>query len=259
MRKIRRKMDNNKFHYEQKYLQEIEYKYKTNTRYQRFLVEKIEHSIDNKTDILSLCDIGCGQGLNTFFFLNDFPNAEISGIDLSEHGIEYAKDKWHNPRLKFECANILDYDLSKAQYDVVTAFELLEHIEDWKTVAAAMCNVSKKYIIVSAPIGKMRKYEIKHGHYRNFKKGELELFFQEKGFEVIKTYYAGFPFWSPITRDLLNLLPGDSTSAQSDMGRLNKCISVVLYYMFKYFSCKHIGDQFVGLFKKKDYFTPINT
>ena len=88
--------------------------------------------------------------------------------------------------------------------------------------------VSNRYIMVSVPIGRMREYEKEHGHFRNYQKGELESFFEENGFKTLKTYYAGFPFWSPITRDLLNLLPVDNTSdVQVEMGSAKKMVSLL--------------------------------
>ncbi|MEE3471746.1 MAG: class I SAM-dependent methyltransferase [Butyrivibrio hungatei] len=240
-------------HYESVYKNGVGYKYKTNTRYQRYLVKKLVKKMD-VNNVFSVCDIGCGEGLNTVLFLEDFPNANVLGIDLSDAGIKYAKAHFGDEeRLKFLCGNILDFDLDSNKFEVVTAFEVLEHIEDWKCLAKAMTVASKKYIIVSSPVGKMRAYEKKHGHYRNFKKGELEQFFKENGFSCIACFYAGFPFWSPITRDLLNLVPGDATKAQENMTVFGKCISVILYYLFCFFSTKRfLGDQFVGLFMKDD-------
>lgn len=246
-------MDNNKAHYEKQYLNKIDYKYKTNTRYQRFLVKLLERHMNTK-EVHSVCDVGCGQGLNTAFFVDDFPDAKVLGIDLSSTGIAYANQAYgHIERLEFKCENIVDFDISSKHFDLVTAFELLEHIEDWTSVAEAMTKAANKYIMVSAPVGRMRDYEIKHGHYRNFKKGELENYFINMGFEMVEVYYAGFPFWSPITRDLLNLIPGDSTKAQENMSFIGKTVSLVLYYLYRYCSTrKWGGEQFVGLFKKLD-------
>ncbi len=245
--------DINKGHYNHIYANDINYKYKTNTRYQRYLVECIENYIEDPNNIKSLLDIGCGQGLNTVLFAKDFPKADIVGIDLSDVGIEYAHNRWGGvyDSVRFECGNVMDKDYSKEKYDIVTAFELLEHIEDWKPIAKTMCKVAQKYIIVSAPIGKMRAYETYHGHYRNYQIGELEEFFEGHGFRTLKTYYAGFPFWSPITRNLLNILPGDSTAAQDHLTIFNKLISLMLYYLYRYCSTKNKrGDQFMGLFQK---------
>ena len=40
----------------------------------------------------SVLDVGCGQGLNTVKFADDWPNAKIVGVDLSDVGIKYAND-----------------------------------------------------------------------------------------------------------------------------------------------------------------------
>lgn len=242
--------DNREF-YNEKYGIQVAYKYKTNTRYQRYLIELLEKYIPESRAIQSLCDIGCGQGLNTALFVNDFPNAKIIGIDLSESGIQTAQKAYGQiENLKFKCMDANDLKNTGEQFSLVTAFELLEHIGDWKHVAKLMTELSSDYIMVSSPVGRMREYEKKHGHVRNFKKGELESFFKEQGFSVVKTYYAGFPFWSPIMRNLLNFLPGDSTKLQKNLTWSKKFLSVFLFYCYRYCSTVHYGDQFIGLFVK---------
>ena len=191
--------------------------------------------------------------MNTVKFAEDWPNAKIVGVDLSDIGIEYAERHYgaSNENVSFICGDVSNMLDDNEKFDLVCAFELLEHIEDWEKVATVMTKISNRYIMVSVPIGRMREYEKEHGHFRNYQKGELESFFEEKGFRTLKTYYAGFPFWSPITRNLLNLLPVDNTSdVQVEMGLPKKIVSLLLYYSFRYFSFKNKGDQFVGLFEK---------
>lgn len=239
----------NLVHYNDQYSYDVEYKYKTNTRYQRDLIELLEKEMSYTPK--SVLDVGCGQGLNTVRFTEDWPDAKIVGVDLSDVGIEYAKSHYNSKNISFYCMDVSDLLVEGKKYDLVTAFELLEHIEDWEKIANVMTEISNRYIMVSVPIGRMREYEKEHGHYRNYKKGELESFFEKNGFKTVKTYYAGFPFWSPITRNLLNILPVDNTSdVQVKMGIPKKIISLLMYYSFKYFSFKNKGDQFVGLFEK---------
>lgn len=240
----------NLVHYNDQYSHDIEYKYKTNTRYQRHLVELLEKEMDYEPN--SVLDVGCGQGLNTIKFADDWPNAKIVGVDLSDIGIKYANSHYGSEKnVSFICGDVSNMLADDEKFDLVTAFELLEHIEDWEKVATVMTKISNHYIMVSVPIGRMREYEKEHGHFRNYQKGELENFFEENGFRTVKTYYAGFPFWSPITRNLLNLLPVDNTSdVQVEMGMHKKIVSLLLYYSFRYFSFKNKGDQFVGLFEK---------
>ena len=86
------KDNQNLTHYNDQYSYEIEYKYKTNTRYQRDLIKLLEKEMNYIPK--SVLDVGCGQGLNTVRFANDWPNAEITGVDLSDIGIEYAKNHY---------------------------------------------------------------------------------------------------------------------------------------------------------------------
>ena len=236
-------------HYNDQYSTEIDYKYKTNTRYQRYLVELLEKEMNHVPE--SVLDVGCGQGLNTVKFAEDWPESKVVGVDLSDIGINYANYHYGSRKnVSFVCMDVSKMVNDGEKFDLVTAFELLEHIEDWEKVAIEMTQISNRYIMVSVPIGRMRDHE-KAVHFRNYQKGELENFFEKHGFRTVKTYYAGFPFWSPITRDLLNfLLTETETTVQGEMGAANKVISLTLYYLFRYFSFKNRGDQFVGLFER---------
>jgi len=242
----------NKEFYNAKYADENEYKYKTNTRYQRYLVTLMNQFIDCD-EIKTVLDIGCGEGLNTFFFTEDYPNAEIIGMDLSDVGIAKGNEKYKNVKnLKFECKDVSTLRPEHGEvFSLVCAFELLEHIEDWEKLATVMTEISDKYILISAPIGKMRDYEKAHGHYRNFQRGELESFFNAKGFKKVKTLYAGFPWWSPITRSLLAFKGGQPVAPGAKLSGIGKIASLILYFLYRYMSTKNkYGDQFVGLFEK---------
>lgn len=66
-------------HYNDQYSTEIDYKYKTNTRYQRYLVELLEKEMNHVPE--SVLDVGCGQGLNTVKFAEDWPELKVVGVD----------------------------------------------------------------------------------------------------------------------------------------------------------------------------------
>jgi len=52
----------------------------------------------------------------------------------------------------------------------------------------------------------MRKHEVKGRHLRNFRRGQIETFLGERNFRPQLLFYAGFPFYSPLWRDLAMLL-----------------------------------------------------
>lgn len=74
-----------------------------------------------------ILDIGCGYGL----LLKTFKDAgykHLIGIDISEEQIEIAKKLY--PEINFYCLNLISYlKDSNEKYDLVTAFDVLEHLD----------------------------------------------------------------------------------------------------------------------------------
>ncbi len=70
-------------------------------------------------------DIGCGIG--TLCLLKAFHNESSTGYDINESVINFAR--WRNNKYKYNCNFVTEMpDLSK--FDLVTAIDTLEHIED---------------------------------------------------------------------------------------------------------------------------------
>ena len=84
--------DNNQnlTHYNDQYSYDIEYKYKTNTRYQRYLVELLEKEMDHIPD--SVLDVGCGGGQTLYRLAETYPEAVLDGIDYSEVSVELSRE-----------------------------------------------------------------------------------------------------------------------------------------------------------------------
>jgi len=204
--------------------------------------------------VKSLLDVGCGEGSKTIFLKAGFPGASVLGVDFSSSGIEAAKKQSVPGGPEFRFVDAGDSSIWDTDYDMISAFEVLEHIEDWKSLVDKFVLHSAKYILLSFPVGRMRKYEVNLGHVRNFKKHEVEDYLVEKNFSPIEILYAGFPFFSPISRDMMNLFfdfQQKNIENVSEPTVLTKAYSKILYFLFRYCSTKrHFGEQFIGLFKK---------
>jgi len=204
-----------------------------------------------KDELNTILDFGCGEGTTTFFLSKELKGTNITGSDFSITGINYAKLNYKNDNLNFihdETNNCLSKN-----YDLITAFEVLEHIEDWKTTLKSLTESSNKFLLLSFPTGRMRDFEVNVGHYRNFKKGEVELYLKSLNFHPVEVYYAGFPFYSPIYREVCNLTNAASNNLTKGKYTFKqKILSNLIYFSFRYLSTKKKnGDQFCGLFLKK--------
>lgn len=73
---------------------------------------------------------------------------------------------------------------------------------------------------------------------------------RELSFEPLSLAYAGFPFYSPLYRDLCQLTnAGDAQFTKGNYGPLRRLLSAAIYFAFRYLSTsRRGGDQFVGLF-----------
>jgi SAM-dependent methyltransferase len=204
-------------------------------------------------EIKSVADIGCGIGHKTLILKKYFKDADVSGFDFSAPAIKVAKRAYGPQGINFSCEDITKAKYKK-EYDVITAFDVLEHVDDWQGLLRQIISVDKKYIILSVPVGRMRRYEVNIGHFRNFQRGQLEKYMTKHGYKTIKTFYAGFPFFSPITRDLTQIFfKNYSETSNAKMSVITEFIHRIWYILFRYFSFKHKGDVFIGLFEKDSY------
>jgi ubiquinone/menaquinone biosynthesis C-methylase UbiE len=72
-------------------------------------------------------DIGCGTGYGTAELAQHARSA--TGIDISADAIAYARQ--HYPTATFVAASATSVPLPAASFDLITAFEVIEHLDDW--------------------------------------------------------------------------------------------------------------------------------
>lgn len=254
MEQIKRKFmkkNNNKEYYENYWNDDLAAYLSTSagSRWCAYLLDIMYKEIP-KSSIKTVADIGCGVGVKTAQLAEHFKKAEVYGYDFSEPGIKSAQKFHKQKNIHFATEDITKTSNTK-KFDLITAFDLLEHIEDWKDLVKKLIKVNNRYIVFCSPVGRMRPYEVNIGHYRNFKKGEIEEYMESQGYRTVKTFYAGFPFYSPIIRNLTNKYHKDySEKMQTKMGFIGQRVHDVWYFLFRFCSLKNVGDNFIGLFEK---------
>ena len=224
------------------------------SRWAFYLIKSVLKNI-HLTPGTKIIDCGCGVGAKSALLAGLFPHNSVCGVDYSSQGVEFAKEFFSDVlNLEFRCADVRNIsDLYSDSIEMVTAFELIEHIKEWKEYLAELCTLSRKYIVLSTPTGRMREYEKTLGHYRNYKKGEIEEFMRSQGYSPVVVLYAGFPFWSPVTRDVYNYINMKKMEQNTDKGMVvsfNPLFHSIVYFFYRYLTFRIIGDQFVGLFEK---------
>lgn len=89
----------------------------------------------HKTDIISITDIGCGNGdmLRALASMGrkESINMKLKGIDANDYTISYGKElSVPYPEIEFDCKNILDPDFKMPICDIILFTLTLHHFSD---------------------------------------------------------------------------------------------------------------------------------
>ena len=143
-----------------------------------------------------LCEIGCGTGEILLNLERSFSFSNACGYEVSSHAYSRAKIK-ETDRTKFYLENIFDAD--PAQFDVILAIDVIEHVEDYIGFVQQLrplakykifhipLDLSVQSLFRRWPIMRLRK-QVGHLHY--FFKESAIATLEDCGYKVIDYLYT---------------------------------------------------------------------
>ena len=211
-------------------------------RHERRLSDEMISSIHFE----SVLEVGCGQGENLGHLLSKQPDLTVAGVDVSAKAIECSRRLW--PRGRFEVLDVQQGHLP-TMYDLVICSNVIEHLNNDDSALAHIRAMTKRWFLITTLEGRMRKFEPSLGHIRNYQPGELRAKCEAAGFKIVRERHWGFPFYSPLYRNFLDL----GTMSRLPSGRFGPArhfAAQILYALFSLNSSRK-GDVIMILAEAK--------
>ncbi len=131
-------------------------------------------------------EIGCGTGYVLQGVSESFPGAKISGSEVYASGLIFAAERVKKAELMVMDARDIPYT---DEFDVIAAFDVLEHIEDDDSVLAEMFRAIRPHggVILTVPQHPWlwSRQDNYAGHIRRYHVGELRGKLHQNGFKVV--------------------------------------------------------------------------
>jgi ubiquinone/menaquinone biosynthesis C-methylase UbiE len=179
----------------------------------------------------SILDVGCGTGA-TMSLLERY--GKVAGIDISSKALAYCREQG---RSRMCLADGQSLPFSDGSFDLVTALDLLEHLEHEDAGLGEAWRVLKNggYAVLVVPAYQFlwSGFDEFSGHFRRYTREELKRVVEAVGFEVTKLSHFNtllFPIVGGV-RAVKNLL-GRRMSSSSDLATPGDGLNALLARVF---------------------------
>ena len=155
-------------------------------------------------------NIGCGFGWLERFACEYGEVSAITGIEPAESNLAAARTLQYDPRITFQVASGIDLPFNNNSFDLVTSFEVLEHLP--KKTEQKFFNEVERVLspggtfILSTPYAHPASTFLDPAYYlvghRHYKKSHIECYSAKCGLNIEEIYVTG-GVW--VTLGILNL------------------------------------------------------
>lgn len=165
----------------------------------RYLLRKynILRFLSGHSDIKTVLDVGCGAGELACTLAQ--MGYKTTALDFSEDAIKMAnsikKERGiKDSQLSFKLGGL--ENIRGQKFDLVTCFEVLEHIENDRELLKELIKYTNKYVLISVP-AKQKLFDESDkavGHFRRYEKKDLQAMLNDSGLKTLRFVNYGFPY-----------------------------------------------------------------
>ena len=158
-----------------------------------FVADICRRVTDRRPRIL---DVGCGTGANLIMLSR---HGDAEGVDVSEDALAFCRERGLD-KVKLGAGEELPYD--DGTFDLVTAFDVVEHMDDDLAGLREMRRVlrpgGRVLLFVPTFMFLWGVQDDVSNHRRRYRLSELSRVLEKAGFEIERTTYANITFFLPI-------------------------------------------------------------
>lgn len=194
----------------------------------------------------AVLDLGCGVGYGSNMLSIPEKVNEVIGIDISSSALNYANRYYDNNKVHYALSSAESLPIGDKYFDVVTAFEIIEHVADYQKTIREIFRVIKNngYLFISSPnprdmLNRLRhrlfgkpfpdKYQKNPHHIKEFYYEELFDILKNEGFKIEDSY--GQTMRLPILQTFIKSKHRCLYKIPIDLGKLFPKYSIV--YVFR--------------------------
>lgn len=156
---------------------------------------QIVSQIRNPQSAIRILDVGCGTGANLEMLANF---GESEGVDVSDDALEFCRAKG----LKVHKGLAEELPFEDESFDVVTALDVVEHLDDdiggLKEMNRVMKRSGRALIFVPAFMWLWGVQDDISNHRIRYTKKQIAERLEKAGFEIERATYANWTFFAPI-------------------------------------------------------------
>ena len=178
----------------------------------------LEQYLPPASEPRQILDVGCGTG-TMLGHLRRFGQAQ--GVDMDPDAVNFTRERGEKASLA------LGHELpfADASFDLVTALDVIEHIEDVGPALSEIRRVLKDdgIFLCSVPAFMFLwgRQDVISMHHRRYRRGQLRATLEEAGFAPIRSTYFNTLLFPPIAAiRLLRRLVPEPEAPRSDFGTL---------------------------------------
>jgi 2-polyprenyl-3-methyl-5-hydroxy-6-metoxy-1,4-benzoquinol methylase len=120
----------------------------------RRLMDGFQRSLEELLDRaqpVSLLDVGCGEGVLVQRLARHLGSSRVVGVDLEEDSIQAGWARHMADNLEYRAMDGGELPFAAAEFDMVSAIEVLEHVPDPQRTLAEMSRCAERHLLVSVP------------------------------------------------------------------------------------------------------------